>query len=94
MQHRSKYRESFLAIRAALQKHDPTGTMANSAGDPWDDQIYGFEATTILERLRGDCSATDIEKLLQEWAVNNRRQVHLEGLKNAAAEISEVLRAL
>jgi hypothetical protein len=37
---------------------------------------------------------TDIEKLLQEWAVNNRRQVNLEGLKNAAAEISEVLRAL
>jgi len=50
MSAQSKYREVFLSVRRLLQEHDPLNLMATYGGDR-NNEIYGYETTTIIESL-------------------------------------------
>ena len=90
----SRYRETFLAVRALLQEHDPHGLMAKYGGDRFDDQIYGYEATTILERLKNGPSSASVEDVLNGLASKHGRVVNAEASRNSAARIAIALGAL
>ena len=94
MSAQSQYREAFLTIRALLQKYDPHGLMAEFAGDRFDNEIYGYEATTLLERHKSGNSSEAVEESLNSLASKHRRQADVEAIKNAAAQIATVLGTL
>lgn len=88
------YRETFIAVRGLLQAYDPHGLMRLYSGDRFDDQIYGYEATTLIERVRSNISTTSVLAELNALAAASRRDVDQAGSNTAAAKISEVLNAL
>ena len=68
MSAQSPYREVFLAARALLQRHDPHGLMKMYTGNLFDDDIYGYEATTILERINYGYPPEEVETVFNSLA--------------------------
>lgn len=94
MSENKRYREAFVEVRGLLQEHDPHGLMRLYAGDRFDNEIYGYEATTLIERVKANISSTSVLTELNALAAASRRAVDPEISNTAAAKISEVLSAL
>ena len=88
------YREAFLKIRGLLQEHDPHGLMALYGGDRFDQEIYGYEAATLLEKIRSDKSAGAVLSQLNSLASASRRRVNEVASSSVAEKISGALNAL
>jgi hypothetical protein len=87
-------REAFLQIRGLLQEHDPHGLIALYGGDRFGNEIYGYEATTLLEKVRSDKSASAVLSQLNSLASASRRRVDEKISSSVAEKISGVLNAL
>jgi len=94
MSAQTKYRQAFLSVRSLLQQHDPYGLVRKYGGDRFDDELYGYEATTLIEFLKGDPSAEKVSEILEAVALKNGRAVNVEEYQRVAIPIAEVLGAL
>ena len=94
MSAQSKYREVFLSVRWLLQEHDPLNLMATYGGDRFDNEIYGYEATTIIESLGSSHSPEKVEEILGSLAAKGKREVSDDALKEAVPKIAEAISAL
>ena len=94
MSPRPEHRERFLAVRSLLQAHDPYGLIAKYGGDRFDDQIYGYEATTILDRLGNEASSAAVAEILAGLAARHGRSASAEASRKSAQEIAASLGAI
>lgn len=89
---RKHYREAFLKVKLTLQDHDPFGVMGRYRGDRVSEQLYAYEATTLLERLRTKRAAADVRRVLSALASEPR--VDPIRLTSAAEAVADVLKHL
>lgn len=90
MKNKQAYREQFIALKQVLQKHDPLNYVALYDAERFGKDLYGCEATTLLEKHAKLTKEADIERFLI-GCKGSKEGISLEATRNAAIEIRAVL---
>lgn len=93
MKTKESHRKAFLALRELLQTHDPLGLMRQYGGDRFDAELYGYEATTILERFRTSPTVDGIADFLRMQADTRGHEKVEQVIITAAKACIDALRS-
>ena len=90
MNPKQKYKNQLAAIKATLQRHDPLNYLILYAGERFEEQLYSYEAATILEKFRDSSNNSDIEAFIISCS-KSENKTNAETIKNSASDIGRVI---